>query len=456
MPRFKWITVSISIITLSACGGGSSSDNTVTSNAPPPPPPPPAPMVGYLLNVKGVRFESCGGYKGYTGAGGVFGFAQLLNCTVSFSIGGMPLGSTVIADWNDMVITPYDLHQGTLSTDAVARTNILTLAQTLNARPNSRGVIEISSETDQLAHDAGWTPIDYASIDFNSIASAEIQKPLVDSARATSDYNPSVSCLHVGYFFGGTSGSVAGPSDSNGNPTETNVVTTLINGIATPDGNVWLALNRVTNFYSSDLASDYDRLSGRVIPTTMGLGFDAVGSKISSRLFFKSAFHLNGDVSLIGNGDWKGVLTTTQDQRILELSDAPPGKAVKDAPNWNDIPDLKFAGRTADTYLLSLEVYADDGVRVIVNNAIANTVTKRGDQALLRGFIDANDNVTATGHTGSDQEERSYKLVGKIDRAKMIFTGYVMTWTPTAPNPVLYMEFTEEAPAEGCAVFPHV
>lgn len=447
------------VLSFCACGGGGHSENTVPSTSPPPPPPAPATMRGYLLNIKGVRYESCGGYKGYTGDGGAFSYARLINCAVSFSIGPMPLGSpAVIADPDDTIITPYDLRASTQPSDVVG-TNVLTLSETLNARPNSRGVIEISAGTDQYAIDARWTPVDFTSNDFPSIASAVIQKPLVDSASAHSDYDPSVSCLHVGWLNGGTYGSVPGAPDVNGQPTEKTGTAfyTVINGVATPDGNVWLALLRTENPFSDDLASDYDRLSGKAIPTTTGIGFDAVGSKMSGHLFFKSAFKLYADIRLIGDDDWKGTLTAWQDQRDWQQRDSPPGQPASAAPNFYDMPKLKFAGRTADTYLLSLEVYADHGVRVFVNNAIANTYTPAGDQALLRGSIDDNDNVTASGtSTGPNQKERSFKLVGKIDRTKMIFTGYVVTWTPSAPNPVPYMEFTEAAPAAGCAVFPNL
>lgn len=459
-------TTFVLALTLCGCGDGGS------DSAPPPPPTapatPPVKRTGYFLNVKGVRYKSCGGYEGVTGDRGAFDYASYgqynaPDCLVTFSIGKMQLGYPVLLDGDPythkvdaLVITPYDLvkydydarFNDDHSPDPIhepARNNILTMLESLTARPNSRGVIEISTETDQFADSAGWSIL-WGAPDFRDRATALLgpaNKTLVETTQAINDYAPTVNCRNTGYYDGFGSGGHGTTQvyDSNGKETFDSI-DLEVHGVVTPDGNAWLYLMDKQSPYNPVKVVDYDVWSGTVAPGAFGLGFNAVGSKSSGAVYFEDGFNMAVDnATQIGAKDWTpGRFSVRQDERANAFT-----RFTSTSPHYFDLPVLKFAGRN-DTHLLSLEVFADNTVRMIVNDAKSDTKTGSSDAALLSGSV-SGDTVTAES-TGS---QRSYKAVGTIDLANMTVSVTVTVTTPTQPDPQPYMSITA---ASGCTVSP--
>lgn len=461
-------TTFIVALILCGCDDGGGGD---TSTPPPTAPATATKRPGYLLNVKGVRYKSCGGYEGVTGDRGIFYYAHYTgsnvpDCLVTFSIGGKwQLGYPVFIEGNSappdtdvLALTPYELVKYDYDANddhspdpnhEVARKNILAMLESLTERPNSRGIIEISTETDQVADAAGWS-IPWAAPDFRERAAATLasaNKTLIETTQAVNNYAPTVNCRNTGYWTGfgsGGQGTTQTNTDKNGQPVYASV-NLEIHGVITPNANAWLYLMDKTHEYNPVTVVDYDVWSGTVAPGRFGLGFDAVGSQSSGSVYFEDGFDMASDnATKIASKDWKpGRFSLTHDKRANRFVDR---WTPTNSPHYFELPVLKFAGRN-DTYLLALEVYADNTVRVIVNDAKSDTLTGSSDAALLSGSVNG-DAVTAE-FTGT---ERSFKAVGSIDRVNMTVTITVTVTTPTQPDPQLYMSIT----APGCELSPNL
>lgn len=171
---------------LTACGGGGGEDEDDDGGGPPvgpgwtvPLPPPAGPATGATVEgvfrdavVQGLDYSDGAALAGTTGADGGFQFAQ--GNTVTFSIGGLTLGSLA----GQPYMSPMHLI-GSTSNLAQRINNRLRLLQMLDLDGNPENGIVISEAVRAAA--VNWTTPDF-SVSYTDFASA-IQ-PIIDDANA--------------------------------------------------------------------------------------------------------------------------------------------------------------------------------------------------------------------------------------------------------------------------------
>lgn len=192
-----------SSLAITACGGGGSSSSAVKI------------LNGIFKDsrVSGLSYIS-GEQKGITGKNGDFKYEE--GNTVSFSVGGVPLGSGL----GKAVMTPVDLGVNSKLTSKEV-TNKVRFLMMLDKDNNANNGIEISSRVSAKAK--SWGPIDFAALSFPS---QTVFKYLVDASvadgvshamptpeNAVKHLRTTLLCAntgaYVGSYKGGESGSIA-------------------------------------------------------------------------------------------------------------------------------------------------------------------------------------------------------------------------------------------------------
>jgi len=453
------VGILISTLVCASCGGGSKdSDKTNASGTTPPLPTSPAPdakpRTGYFLNTKGVRYNACG-YQGTTGDRGAFTYdSKTSKCTTAFFLGNMQLGDQINAV-DDPIVTPYNLSQSVSQTDG---SDVLTFLQSINARPNTQGVIEIPSSIDLTARDAGWS-VDFGKETFGLKATRVLEAAgmrFADAAKAAADYAPSITCFHTGHQRGTWSGAktITTYTTTGSSTSYFSSVGGGAEGVMTPDGSIWLNLLEdpyYRNHSTSDAGKpslDYDVVSGQLAPHLRV----TIKDDIKLDLYPDGSYDIRGKLSMPSLAEWSGFLTVTSPNRHSNWS-FPAGD------QWTrfyyDVPELRFAGREGKN-VLGMDIYADGTVRVVVADTDANkTPSYHLGSALIQNKLDG-DHVSGSAvvePNGTADEPRTYAIDGGIDRTLRTFVGKVTVTTPSSGTQP-FMEFTPEVPAMGCVLFP--
>ena len=153
--------------------------------------------------VGGLDFVS-GGHQGVTDAAGAFQYEE--GETVSFSIGGVSLGTTTPAE----TLTPVDMvPSGTSTSDAVV--NIARFLQTLDDDGDPNNGISISNEVKQALAEASVQvsfdvpPAQFESTNQNAVARVQaipltggVPRPLVSASAATAHLQSSITRINLG------------------------------------------------------------------------------------------------------------------------------------------------------------------------------------------------------------------------------------------------------------------
>lgn len=454
------IGILVTTIVCASCGDGSddSGGSDTSSNTPEPLPTNPAadakPRTGYLLNISGVRYNACG-YQGTTDPRGAFTYdSNPRTCRTAFYIGKMQLGNEVDAiDYP--IVTPYDLSNSVSQPDG---SDVLTLLQSINATPNAQGVIEVPDAIDLTARDAGWS-VRFGNDDFVS-AATQVLAPagikLVDALKAMLDYAPSINCLHTGHQRGVWSGAKAVTTYVyfRSGTTYYNSVGGNAEGVVTPDGSIWLNLLEDLYYRSHDIADasqphlDYEIVSGTLTPHLR----TSIKGDIKLNLYPDNSYYVRGKLEMPSIDGWSGSLTIASPNRHLNWI-FPAGDQW--ARFYYDVPEMRFAGRDGK-HVLGLDVYADGTTRVVVADTDARKTLSYGPMsALIQSKLDG-DRVSGSAVVQSSRkgdEPHTYTVDGLIDRTSMTFTVKVTVTTPSEGTQT-FVEFTVDAPAQGCEQFP--
>jgi hypothetical protein len=142
MYRFKkqtWLTAGL-LLTLTACGGGGSDSATATATE--------TASTGVFIDsaVEGLQYETAT-QSGTTNSLGEYDY--LAGETVTFSIGGIVLGSTIAGP----VVTPLSLVPDATSATNPVVTNIVRLLLSLDSDGDPDNGITISSDVTTAAND---------------------------------------------------------------------------------------------------------------------------------------------------------------------------------------------------------------------------------------------------------------------------------------------------------------
>lgn len=447
-------TIPLFALVVSACGDGGDDGHIVppdiqTTTLPTSPAADAVPKTGYLLNIKGVRYNACG-YQGTTGDRGAFTYdSKPYQCVTAFYLGNMQLGQRINAA-DIPVPTPYNLFPG----DAVAGANLLTFFQSVNARPNTQGVIEIPSSVDLAARDAGWSS---STIDFKtnftataSQALASLGAKLIESSIATASYAPYVNCLHTGHFLGNFNGYA--DSEQKTDPNTGEKTTTYsgtfdgrVEGIQSPDGQMWMNLLQKPDSGSGQYYLPYEVLTGTVpIAQTLHTG------EYNLSFDYDGPYGYKGRLTSAVHPTYTGYIEASSVNRRINPWNSAAGA------DWSrfyyDIPEMRFAGR-AGTTVLGMDVYADGVVRTVVADTEADTEyeVKGLGRSLLKATMDANGHVVGSGTVDEfPQEEQTYTIDFTIDRSSMTAVGKASFTSLTAEGAI---ELTVDNPAKGCFQF---
>ncbi len=154
MYRFKkqtWLTAGL-LLTLTACGGGGSDSATATATE--------TVSTGVFIDsaVEGLQYETAT-QSGTTNSLGEYDY--LAGETVTFSIGGIVLGSTIAGP----VVTPLSLVPDATSTTNPVVTNIVRLLLSLDSDGDPDNSITISSEVTTAANDLA---VDFSEADLSA------------------------------------------------------------------------------------------------------------------------------------------------------------------------------------------------------------------------------------------------------------------------------------------------
>ena len=169
MCRVKLLTLSASVLLLSACGGGGGSDG---GNITPP-------STGIFVDspVAGLHYAT----PSRSGATNALGeYEYLPGETVTFSIGGIVLGSTPAGP----VVTPLSLVSGAADASDPVVTNIVRLLMTLDDDGDAGNGIVISTAMAEAA--VGHT-VDFAAADFAADPGMSAFLPLLPGPPALVD-----------------------------------------------------------------------------------------------------------------------------------------------------------------------------------------------------------------------------------------------------------------------------
>jgi hypothetical protein len=198
-----WAMVFLLNAMLLACGGGGGGGSTAVT-------PTSATGVFKDSNVSGLDYATSSGQTGITDQYGQY--VYMTGDTVTFSIGGVILGSTIASG----VVTPVDLVAGGSSSSPEVL-NIVRFLMMLDSDGDPDNGINISTEV-QDAADA-WTQIDFSDPDFETNIAALITDcqiadsgahNLPDDISAQSHLEASLRCVYSGAFRGTFSGSDSG------------------------------------------------------------------------------------------------------------------------------------------------------------------------------------------------------------------------------------------------------
>jgi hypothetical protein len=154
MYRFKkqiWFTATL-LLTLTACGGGGSDSATATATE--------TASTGVFIDsaVEGLQYETAT-QSGTTNSLGEYDY--LAGETVTFSIGGIVLGSTIAGP----VVTPLSLVPDATSATNPVVTNIVRLLLSLDSDGDPDNGITISSEVTTAANDLA---VDFSEADLSA------------------------------------------------------------------------------------------------------------------------------------------------------------------------------------------------------------------------------------------------------------------------------------------------
>jgi hypothetical protein len=178
------LTLSASAILLSACSGGGSDT--------PPPPATAIPSIGVFIDsaVSGLQYKTAS-RSGYTNSAGEYEY--LPGETVSFSIGGIDLGSATA----DAVLSPLSLIPDAQDVTDIRVTNIVRLLMSIDEDADASNGITITGATDTAAT---TLKVDFTSADLAAdagvtslLASLPESGPLVDAAKAQNHLTTSLS-----------------------------------------------------------------------------------------------------------------------------------------------------------------------------------------------------------------------------------------------------------------------
>ncbi len=152
MYRFKkqtWLTAGL-LLTLTACGGGGGDSTTATETV----------STGVFIDsaVEGLQYETAT-RSGTTNSLGEYDY--LAGETVTFSIGGIVLGSTIAGP----VVTPLSLVPDATSATNPVVTNIVRLLLSLDSDGDPDNGITISSEVTTAANDLA---VDFSVADLSA------------------------------------------------------------------------------------------------------------------------------------------------------------------------------------------------------------------------------------------------------------------------------------------------
>ncbi|MBV1915158.1 MAG: hypothetical protein KUG72_07210 [Pseudomonadales bacterium] len=182
---------------LAACGGSSSSGGSSSTST----------SSGQFKdsNTAGISYTS-GGQSGVTDADG--GFAYETGGSVTFSVGGVTIGSTD----GKSIVTPVDLVSGGSSSSAQVQ-NIVRFLMMLDDDGDPTDGINIASSVQAAAET--WSQVDFTAVDLSSeltsiisdAASADGGTHVLPSASAAKDHLEStLLCSYAGAYEGGFSG----------------------------------------------------------------------------------------------------------------------------------------------------------------------------------------------------------------------------------------------------------
>jgi hypothetical protein len=154
MYRFKqqiWLAAAL-LLTLTACGGGSGGGDSTTAID--------TVSTGVFIDsaVEGLQYETAT-RTGTTNSLGEYDY--LPGETVTFSIGGIVLGSTIAGP----VVTPLSIVPGATSATNPVVTNIVRLLLSLDSDGNPDNGITISSEVTTAANDL---TVDFSAADLSA------------------------------------------------------------------------------------------------------------------------------------------------------------------------------------------------------------------------------------------------------------------------------------------------
>ena len=178
---------------LLACGGGGDDENDGSGDSPA------AILTGAFIDapVAGLSYSASSDLSGTTNSSGHFSYRS--GDTVSFSLGGIQLGSTVAA----AVITPRDLPNLTES----GATNLARFLLTLDRDQDSSNGIQLSTEVISSAASASIAATTFNSADFDNSDAASFatsangdSRELVTAAQADSHLNQTDDDLQDGQF----------------------------------------------------------------------------------------------------------------------------------------------------------------------------------------------------------------------------------------------------------------
>jgi hypothetical protein len=204
MSRKRMIQMVALLITamLFACSGGSGSSDTSSPTA--------ATGVFKDSNVSGLQYTTSSGQSGVTDASGHYSY--MTGDTVTFSVGGVTLGSTTASG----VVTPVDLVAGG-SSSSTGVLNIVRFLMMLDGNGNPDDGIAISTEVQTAA--GAWADLDFTNPDFDTNAASLITECqtadggahlLPDATTAQNHLEGSLRCAYSGAFRGTFSGSDSG------------------------------------------------------------------------------------------------------------------------------------------------------------------------------------------------------------------------------------------------------
>lgn len=187
---------------LFACSGGSGSSDTSSPTA--------ATGVFKDSNVSGLQYTTSSGQSGVTDASGHYSY--MTGDTVTFSVGGVNLGSTTASG----VVTPVDLVAGG-SSSSPAVVNMVRFLMMLDSNGNPDDGIAISDQVQTAA--GAWADLDFSNPYFDTNVASLITDCqnaddgahlLPDTNTAKDHLEASLRCAYSGAFRGTFSGSDSG------------------------------------------------------------------------------------------------------------------------------------------------------------------------------------------------------------------------------------------------------